>query len=381
MEEDRTEETGKATSEEQDPVVAAAASAEDQAPEKVDLNRIIEGDNEYAAEQLAKSAAAEQSPDEVAEQDEGHPVQGAEDQAGASSADNDDPVVLVVKNRGRKEEIRRSQAENRIQQAAHLQSLYETEAAPVLKVLKSNPVLAQAFADAARGDEQGIKKILKVISGTPAPVAGEATGETSVGAERTVDLKVNPRMLKILRADPKFSGYTDEDLQVLASIPAAERMASDEASQEQQQEQEAQLSGKRAVFFEALGSTDPELHDRVIGHMPLVLKDLKETLAAEGKIDQYYEFVRAVRDPSNKDNSGRSLLANFYHDVKAAISGQPAEKKPDKPPAPSVRPALRTIIGGRLEPGAPSNSTRSALPSLAGKTADERRAMFESLMQ
>jgi hypothetical protein len=329
---------------------AAAGKAEDK---KIDVDRLIE-DEEYAAQAL-----------------EGLTKPQTEDSAEEAADAGAEKTIILEREDGTKERVPISQVQNRWRQAKHLQEKYETEAAPVLKVLRENPDLGQAVSEAAQGKRDRLQALL-----------GQPPTEEQLKQQAAREQAIFDRA----RKHPKLKDYSDEELkdsmELLLALDSAKNGVVEPEAQEFDLETRATIDANlRAALTnepneEEAIKTLRFVNDAILAADQKALAgELKDVNGNAIPIEAWRDIREAINDPRHPEN-----FLRFFKEM-----GEQRRAVTVKAPA-----ARRGPVNARLSPGASSQSSgggggsvleRYGIPNYDGKSAEERRAAVERFLE
>lgn len=388
----------------------AAAVAPPPAPpagEKIDVERVLT-DDAYAAQVFGlPEGEEEESAAEVTTPPEAQPAPGGDPGPGepgrapepppagsppppAAPAPPADPGYriegenLVLDYEGTQELVPLRSARNRLAEHKHLKHRWDRDVVPVARVLQAYPHLQRALAEAARGKPEALDRLL----------SGEAP-----------DLA--PGVFEKARRDPRLSHLSDEELrETLQTVAATEDAAAgaggrraDGGDPEPSSEfPPGDYTGLAQVYLGVLESANPETHADTMAAVHEITGALSQ-MARRGEIDKptYQWMIRALDDPRILDpTTNKPYSLGLYNQAKQEVlrrrsagadpaappqppgAGAPA---PPAAPPPPASPAARLEPGAGVGPGAPLRAGNPAVPALAGKNLEERRALIDAFLE
>jgi hypothetical protein len=298
----------------------------------------------------------------------------------------EDPVAYTLGGVYGKEEVRQSDALNRLEGPRHLKKIVE-QIAPYRKIINSNPIFAQALEEAAAGKPERMNRALAALTGT---LAEEPEPRPSRNEARIAEA------VKQLKRKPEFKDYPDEDLETMAAAavalnqaPAATGTTDTGAERELTLEEHEELRDAK-VRTETLQATLAAMHPpETVKAVKAQIQEFRQGLdraLQNGEINQrqYDTTIWLYNDPRAKDDAGNPFYLTLWQEAlaevtrsKAGGSGAPAAAAPK--PAP-------VELGGRLEAGAGgadfgSSGSADGLPNLQGKNLTERQAAINRFLQ
>lgn len=376
-----TDDTAAATEQGQG---AAPAQAGKAAPEKIDVNRALD-DDDYAAQVLGgltkpepsseqpAGAEAKEEAGEAPGEGEGSPGKGA-------AAEGEEKFVILEDAQGNRERVPVSQVQGRWRQATYLQTKYEREAAPVLRILERRKGLRKLIADEIEGRPEGLDALL--------------TGQTSTEAKPA---EIDQDVLAEARKDPRLKDFSDADLreylqgldalEAARSRVSARRTASqkDELSADEQRVVDAHLTAaiasepNEAEAVETLKFVNEAILQADAAASRGELRDPEGNLIPEAA---WRNFRAAINDPRQPKVFHRFFIEMGKQRRQMAASKPAAVGVPAGPGAPAgsarPRPSMRI-------PAAPAGSGAGApsahgVPSLSGLSLEERRSRIDQLL-
>ena len=342
---------------------------------KVDLERLINEDG-YAEKVLAEGQAqpSEAAPEASEKPQEASP-QGQE--ATPETKATTEQTYIFKDEDGTEERLTAEQMRNRLLQAKHITRQWNQKVAPWAGIVRSTPALAEAGELASRGDRSKLNAL--IASGQAGP-----TGAAAKGEDERLD-----EVVEKLAAKPQFKGWQKEELKAnLLAIDAMkqelEAKPQDAALSTGTQNFERDVQEIRSASKELeswLQTVDPEYTANRAAVTKVVEEMRKMVVAGKASREDFEYTLSMYNDPRQRDENGVPYYMRL-HNAARAWRAQKAQEQQQQAAA-VTGPAARGGVNARMSPSArvsPTSTAKGGLPTLEGKSREERIALMDSFM-